>query len=71
MQVFVYWQNFIKKENLLIFDHFSCQKKIEIDLIFYQLPEARQKRKQKSLDFYIWFLVRGQKYSSSLLQNAE
>ncbi len=60
MQVFVYWQNFIKKENLLIFYHFSCQKKIEIDLIFqgFQLPEARKKRKQKSLDFYIWFLVR-------------
>jgi len=22
---FTYWQNFIKKENLLIFYHFSCQ----------------------------------------------
>jgi hypothetical protein len=33
------------------------------------LPEAKKIKKQKSLDFYIWFLVCGQKYSSSLMQN--
>jgi hypothetical protein len=69
MQAFIYWKNFIKKENLLIFYHFSCQKSIEIDMIFEgsQLPKTRGKKKKKSLDFYIWFLVRGQKYSSSLM----
>jgi hypothetical protein len=47
MQAFAYWQNFIKKETLLIFYHFNCQRKIEIDLIFLGISVARSEGKKK------------------------